>query len=400
MAVRTRRHKWIVVIVLVAMVVLAGLVFRSFSTVNAEIDESSLARVERGNLARSVVATGVVEPISNRVELRSRASGIVEKLHRDVGDRVRAGEALIELDREQLLAQLREAKANLAAAAADVRAARAELERYRIQAEDYDVRLARTNHARSRELHEAGLIPKAEYDIPEGALDEALNRQRAAMSAISSAEAAIAQKEARVLQFEAVIDRITEELGYTTIRSPIDGVVLSRAVEVGSAVSSITTMGAGATMVMVLGDMSAVYVKGRVNENDIGLAKIGLPARITVETFKERVFHGKVYKIAPLGVEEDNVTTFEVRVSVENPEGLLLANMSANAEIILEEHEGTLIVPEGAVIYERDRSAFVEVPDPGSESGKRRVAVELGISNGTKSEVVSGLEEGAPVVLQ
>ena len=196
MAVRTRRHKWIVVIVLVAMVVLAGLVFQSFSTENAEIDESSLARVERGNLARSVVATGVVEPISNRIELRSRASGIVEKLYRDVGDRVRTDEALIELDREQLLAQLREAKANLAAAKADVRAAQAELERYRIQAEDYDVRLARRNHARSRELHEGGLIPKSEYDITEGALDEALNRQRAALSAISSAEAAIAQKEA------------------------------------------------------------------------------------------------------------------------------------------------------------------------------------------------------------
>ncbi len=393
-------RKWVVVIVLLVVLAAAGLLLQSFSTVSAEIDEGSLARVERGNLARSVVATGVVEPISNRVELRSRASGIVEKVYRDVGDRVRLGGGLIELDREQLLAQLREAKANLAAAKADVRTAQAELERYRIQAEDYDVRLARRNHARSQELHEGGLIPKSEFDITEGALDQALNRQRAALSAISSAEAAIAQKEARVLQFQAVIDRITEELRYTTIRSPIDGVVLSRAVEVGSAVSSITTMGAGATMVMVLGDMSAVYVKGQVNENDIGLAKIGLPARITVETFKDRVFHGEVYKIAPLGVEEDNVTTFEVRVSVENPEGLLLANMSANAEIILEEHEGTLIIPEGAVIYDRDRTTFVEVPEPGSESGKRRVAVELGISNGTKSEVLSGVKEGDEVVLQ
>ena len=224
----------------------AWLLVQSFSTVIAEIDEGSLVRVERGNLARSVVATGVVEPISNRVELRSRASGIVEQLYRDVGDGVRSGEALIELDREQLLAQLRAAKANLAAATADVRAAQAELERYRIRAEDYDVRLARRNHARGRELHDAGLIAKSEYDITEGALDEAVNRQRAALSAIGSAEAAIAQKEAKVLQLQAVIDRIAEELRYTTIRSPIDGVVLSREVEVGSAVSSITTMGAGA----------------------------------------------------------------------------------------------------------------------------------------------------------
>ena len=116
--------------------------------------------------------------------------------------------------------------------------------------------------------------------------------------------------------------------------------------------------------------------------------------------YKEKRFHGEVYMIAPLGREEDNVTTFEVRVTVENPEGLLLANMTANAEIILEEHRNVLAVPEGAIIWEDQKQPWVEVPDPSAETGKRRVAVATDISTGTKIEVVSGLEEGDKVILQ
>jgi HlyD family secretion protein len=159
-------------------------------------------------------------------------------------------------------------------------------------------------------------------------------------------------------------------------------------------------MGAGATTILTLGNMSNVYVKGKVAETDIGKVKVGLPARITSETYKDRVFHGRVYKIAPLGEEKDNVTSFEVRVSVDNPEGLLLANMSANAEIILEEHKSVLTIPEGAVIYDEKKAAFVEVPDPAAETGRRKVPVKLDISTGAKAEVVSGLQEGDKVILQ
>jgi len=137
-----------------------------------------------------------------------------------------------------------------------------------------------------------------------------------------------------------------------------------------------------------------------VDETDIGKVFIGQPARIKVESYKDRRFSGKVTKISPMGVEKDNVTTFEVRVSIDNSKGELKSQMTANAEIILEEHKNVLMVPEGSLIYDKDRKASVEVPDPNGKDGKKKVAVVVGISNGSKTELVSGLKEGQQVILQ
>ena len=232
------------------------------------------------------------------------------------------------------------------------------------------------------------------------AVEVAENRQRAAKAQLSVTQARVSQAEATVAQSEAAVERAEEELSNTTIRSPIKGMVLSRDVEIGSPVSSILNLGAGATLVMVLGDIHEVFVRGKVDESDIGLVKLELPARIRVETFKDRQFDGRVTQISPLGVEKDNVVSFEVRVSIDNASGALRANMSANAEIVLEEHKGTLTVPEKAVIYDAQRNAFVEVPAPGTRSGKERKAVKVGLSNGTKTEIVQGLTDGQKVILQ
>src|SRR5436189_1686044 len=168
----------------------------------------------------------------------------------------------------------------------------------------------------------------------------------------------------------------------------------------GDAVSSILVLGSSATLVMTLGDTSEVYVKGKVDESDIGKVYLGQPARIKVESFKDKTFNGKVTKISPMGVEKDNVTTFEVRVSINNPGGELKAEMTANAEIVLEEHKNVLIVPEGAIIYDKDKKESVEVPDPHAKDGNRTLAVNIGISSGAKTEVLGGLKENDQVVLQ
>jgi HlyD family secretion protein len=349
------------------------------------IDPSRLAAVEKGDLARSVVATGKVQPLT-KVEIKSKASGIVKRLYLDYGDTVKEGQILAELDKEQLEAAVREAKANLLAA-------EAAWERNKIEAQGPDLPFLKAALERARKLYADGLIAPSLLEDADKAYQLGLNKQTAAKS-----QAAVSKAE--VEKARAALERYETDLRYATITSPMDGLVLSRDVEVGDAVSSILVLGSQATLVMTLGDVSEVYVLGKVDEADIGKVYLGQRARIVVESFKDKSFDGKVTKISPLGKEKDNVTTFEVRVSIRNPGGELKTNMTANAEIILEEKKGVLIVPESAVLYSKDRKPSLEVPDPKAEGGKRKVAVKLGISNGIKTELAEGLKEGDKVVLQ
>ena len=228
----------------------------------------------------------------------------------------------------------------------------------------------------------------------------ALTRRDNSKAQIGVDSARLKQARAQVQQAQASLKQLEEQLGYTTIVAPMDGEILSRDVEIGDAVSSILVLGSTATLVMTEGDTTQVYVQGKVDEADIAHVYMAQPARIKVESFRDRVFQGKVTKIAPLGVEKDNVTTFEVRVSIDNPGGELKANMTANAEIILDEHKNTLTVPENAVIYDNQKHASVEVPDKNQKEGKRKVPITVGLSNGSLTEVLSGLKEGEQVVLQ
>jgi len=224
------------------------------------------------------------------------------------------------------------------------------------------------------------------------------NRKRAALSQLAISQAKVAEARAQVAQAKAAADRSSEDNANATIRAPIRGTVLSRDVEIGSPVSSILNLGANATLVMTLGDIDQVFVRGKVDEADIGRVRLGQPARIRVETFKDKVFNGRVTQISPMGVEKDNVTNFEVRVSIDNPGKELKANMTANAEIVLEEHPNSLIVPESAVTYDAQKNAFVEVAAPGTKTGRKKVPVKVGVSNGTKIQIVDGLKPGDKVI--
>jgi HlyD family secretion protein len=227
-----------------------------------------------------------------------------------------------------------------------------------------------------------------------------LNKQMTAIRNLAVTRAEMAKAKAQVAQARAALERAEEDLRNSTIVSPMDGLVLGRSVEVGDAVSSILVLGSQATLIMTLGDVGDVYVLGKVDQADIGKVYMNQRARIVVESFKDKKFEGQITKISPLGVEKDNVTTFEVKVSIKNPGGELKANMSANAEIIMEEKKNVLLVPETAVVYEKDRKTFVEIPDSTKEKGKSKVPVQLGISNGVKTELIAGLTQGQKVVLQ
>jgi HlyD family secretion protein len=394
---RNKRMIYVIVGVVVVLTAVVGLIAATRS--GTKIDPSKLAKVERGDLAKSVVATGKVEPIT-KVEIKSKASGIVKKLYVDAGDRVKKGQLLAELDKEEIEARVAQAKAQMEASQASARGTEADLERAKVDAEGPDVPMLKRAYDRAQGMAKEGVVSASALDDAQKNYELALNKQNVAKAQLQVLKAKIGQAQAQVLQDQANLKQLEEQLGYTTITSPIDGIILSRDVEVGDAVSSILVLGSSATLIMTEGDTSEVYVKGKVDESDIGKVYLGQPARIKVESFKDKSFNGKVTKISPMGVEKDNVTTFEVRVSINNPGGELKAAMTANAEIILEEHKNVLQIPEGAILYDKDKKASVEVPDPKGKEGKNKLAVNIGISNGAKTEVLGGLKEGDQVVLQ
>jgi HlyD family secretion protein len=335
-----------------------------------------------------------------KVEIKSKANGIIKVLHVEVDQQVQEGEVLVELDKENLMARVRESRATLQAARAAYEAAEAQHAKNAIEAEGPEVEFAQRAYERAKTLSEQNLIAQSGLDEARNTLDQAENRRRAAGSQLAVAKAKVAEAAANVAQAQASADRAEEELANATIRAPIRGTILARDVEVGSPVSSILNMGAAATPVLTLGDISHVFVRGKVDEADIGHVQLGQPARITVETFRDRAFKGRVTQISPLGVERDNVTNFEVRVSIDNPGNELKANMTANAEIVLEERTGALIVPEAAIAYDAERKPSVEVLDPAAKDNRRRAAIRVGISNGTRTQVLDGVKEGDRVVLQ
>jgi HlyD family secretion protein len=397
---KKKRRKRIIYgsIAAVLVLVVAGVLIAATSG-GTKIDQSKLAKVDKGDLAKSVVATGKIEPIT-KVEIKSKASGIVKKLYVDYGDKVKKGQMLAELDRDEIEARVAQAHAQLEASSASLSGTRADLERAKVDAEGPDVPMLKRAYDRAQGMAKEGVVSESALDDAQKNYVMSVNKQNVSKAQLQVLQAKIGQAEGQVAQDRANLKQLEEQLGYTTIESPIDGIVLSRDVEIGDAVSSILVLGSSATLVMTLGDTSEVYVKGKVDESDIGKVYLGQPARIKVESFKDKTFTGKVTKISPMGVEKDNVTTFEVRVSINNPEGVLKAMMTANAEIILEEHKNVLQIPEGSIIYDKDKKASVEVPDTKAKEGKKKVAVNIGISNGAKTELLSGLKEGDQVVLQ
>jgi HlyD family secretion protein len=365
----------------------------------SSIDPNKLARVTRGDVAASVVATGKIQPVT-KVEVKSKASGIVEKLFVDINNHVTKGQQLAQLDQQEIVAQVDAQKAQLASAEANVATFEADIDQDKVNAAAPDLPMYKATLDRNIEMQKDGIVSRQTLDDADRDYLAELTKRDSARAQIGVDTAKLKQARAQVQQSQATLNQLEEQLSYTTIVAPMDGVILSRDVEIGDAISSILVLGSTATLIMTEGDTNQVYVQGKVDEADIAHVYLGQPARIKVESFRDRLFYGKVTKIAPMGVEADNVTTFEVRVSINNPGGELKANMTANAEILLDEHKNVLSVPENAVTYDAQKNASVDVPDKSQKDGTRKVPVTVGLSNGSVTEIVSGLKEGDQVVLQ
>jgi HlyD family secretion protein len=321
-------------------------------------DLGPTARVQKGKIERIVVATGTIEPI-REVEVRPRIPGIITRIHVDAGDVVAEGQALVEIERDLLASQVREAEAAL-------REARVEL------------RFAKIDVDRSDELSRSGATSDQKRDL---------------------AQARYERAQALVARAAAALDTLSTQLSYATVTSPLAGRVLDVPVEEGSAVSPVTAV-TGGTLLLSLAATDTLRLRGLVDENEVARVALGQPARIRTEAFPNRPFQGVVSEIAPLGQRIQNVTYFELEIEVTDPEAQKLRpRMSGDADVVVEVADNALFVPETALRY-RGEQIYVEKVLRESAARTEPVDIEIGIVQEDRVQVLSGLAEGDEVHLK
>jgi len=397
--------KWTGFVLLLLLLALSGLYFWRAARSGPPVPPERLVEPRKGTIVRGVIAVGRVEP-RTRVELKSKASGIIRRLLVDVADPVLAGQVIVELDKEILQARVDQAEGKLEGMRGALEQAKADIRRIEVERTDPAIAYATRNWERSKQLFGEGIVSEDERDLARDLFDKAQYRLRVLDAQLVSSKAGLATAEGNLREVEAVTELARQELKEATIVSPIEGVVLHRYLEEGDSVSSIRVAGGNATTIMTLGDLNELYVDGEVDEVDVGKIiaeqkiRPDLVARVNVSSFPDREFTGRVTRISGLGLEDKNgIVTYEVRIVFENPEKLLLANMTANSQIILEEKTGVLLISQGALTVEgKTRYATIYNPATGD---KRRQKVVAGISDGSQVEVSSdlGLEPGEKILM-
>lgn len=408
------------IVVVVGLLAAGGYYFffvRGAKTASGEAEEST-AVATKDDLVVSIPSTGRV--ISNQdVEVKCKAGGQVKTVPFDVSDRVKNGDLLVELDPidEQRKvdqggvslsvsqAKLVIARENLAIAeqtlVTDERRARAAL-----LAADSHAKDALAKADRMKQLLAKKLASQEDCDTAETAAVQAAADLEAAKTRIEELKTQrqqlevkrqeVKQAEATVKADEIMLAIAEDRLRDTKVVSPMDGVVSKRDVQVGQMISSATSNVGGGTPLMMLSDLSRVFVVASVDESDIGTVAVGQPVAITADAFPGKRFTGKVVRIATMGVNVSNVVTFEVKIEVLGErKSLMKPEMTANVEIMVARRDGVLLVPTEAVVRAAN-GQFVTVVN-GADREERKV--EIGLTDGVRTEVVSGLAEGQAVVV-
>ncbi|MCP4037565.1 MAG: efflux RND transporter periplasmic adaptor subunit [bacterium] len=336
-------------------------------------------RVERGVLTEQVVANGRLEP-GARVVVQSEIPGIVAQVHVDDGDRVEPGQPLVELDRERLEDRVAEMAAVL-----EVRRARARVDL--VGRAEVELRKARRDLERAHELHARGIASVEALELEE---------HRAALAQISlhDAHAEKAARRASVRESENSLRRMRRDVEKSTIRSPIGGVVVRRAVEIGTAVADLQN---GGTVVATLADDRRLHVLAEVDENDVAAVRVGQQVEVRIDAFPDETLVGQVRKVSSAGRAEGSVSSFEVEIELgSDPRARV--GMSADTRIQVGRHLDVLLVPNGAIDREGDEPRVRRGEE--ERSGSEWVRIEEGASDGFHTIVRAGLEEGDVVLFE
>lgn len=362
---------WTLVVLLAAG---AWFWWRQSSSTTAAAPAFRTARVQRGPIVQTVTATGPLSAVAT-VEVGSQVSGNIARLHVDFNDRVAAGQLIAEIEPSTYEARLVEAEG-------DLLTARAALE------------LRQLNATRTADLLGRKLVPQSEFD---------------------QARSELHQQQAVVQVKEAAVRRARVDLERTKIRSPIDGVVISRTIDVGQTVQASF---AAPTLFKLAHDLREMQITANVSEADIGAVTAGQAVAFTVDAFPGETFAGTVREVRNDTTITNNVVTYPTIITVENPDLKLRPGMTANVTITLARRDDTLRVPNAALRYRPPENAPVlaaaaarsaprghtvyilrgSVDSAGHGSGRLEpVSVQTGLSDSAFTEIVSGLEEGVIV---
>jgi len=387
--------------IVLALILIAAIVAYTYANRDGKQSTYRLTRVERGSIISTVSSTGTLTPVTT-VQVGSQVSGQIKELYADFNSKVREGQVIARIDPENFESRVRQADAELAVARANVAIQRAALERMRAELENAYAALAAAKaqtekarvvlvHAkrdldRKRALHQQAIISKSKIEDAVAAHDQA-HAQFSAAEAQEQAQASIvlsrkaqlkmaqAQVEhalAQVKHREAALHNSKVDLEHTVIRSPLDGVVIQRNVDIGQTVAASLQ---APTLFTIAQDLSKMQVDTNVDEADIGRIQVGQRVTFTVDAFPGREFSGQVEQIRKASQTIQNVVTYTVVVSAENQDQQLLPGMTANVQLVIEERQAVLKVRNAAL---RFRPSSAKPDELAETSSMERVRISSG----------------------
>lgn len=356
-----------------------------------------LAKLERGPLSAVVSATGTLNPVVS-VQVGSQVSGQIKEIFVDFNSPVKAGQLIARIDPETLQQKVRQAEADVEATQSAVAVQRAEVSRSRAILSD-----ALRDYERKKMLVDKGFISSAERDKAQTTYDAALAGLRVTEAQTQNGEAIVRQRQAQVAQARIDLER-------TSIRAPVDGVVVKRSVEPGQTVAASLQ---APELFVIAKNLSDMQVEASIDEADVGRVKLGQKARFTVDAFPGQNFEGEVRQVRKAATVVSNVVTYTVVISAENPQLALLPGMTANVQIATAHKDNVLKVPNAALRF-RPTNAVSPAPSGnrksspdrgrvwvvGSDGSPLSVEVGLGLGDGKMTEITTGdLTEGSEVIL-
>ena len=422
-----RGKKYLITIVILFVLILAGgFLFSGWIGQKGSNQKFRTVKVERGEISSIVTATGTINPVVT-VLVGSQVSGTIKALYADFNSRVKEGEVIAQIDPAIFEAQVEQAKANVATALANLSNAQANLQNIQANLVKAEVAVsdAKRTLDRNIQLMKMNAIAQASLDTTQANYDSAVAQREATKAQLEVAKSQIESAKAQVDHSKAALKLAETNLRYTTIRSPVNGTVISRNVDVGQTVAASLQ---APTLFTIAKDLTQMQVDTNFSEADIGRIEKEQEATFNVDAYPERTFRGRVSEIrnAPLTVQ--NVVTYDVVIQVNNKDLKLKPGMTANVSIVVAHREGILKIPNAAL---RFRPEFAKTEGTGEKrretsqsTGQRLVkreeegkpgrvwvlspggkpvpmSIALGITNGTFSEVLAGdVEEGKELIVE